>query len=313
MRQTLLADSEFSLPMPKLREDLKIILGSIPPHSEICFFDYPVYFNIGDLLILRATEKFFADHSIRVMHRSSCFDLQLDLDINAETILVFQGGGNFGDLYPHHQQTKEKVLARFPKNRAVVLPQTVFFSDADKFEETKIALNKHQELHIYVRDQKSADRLRDVRAKVILCPDMAHWLYPISPTRRIKAETLYLLREDGERNLGQRTMATNVDWAGLVPLSLRERVRSIQSFYRHPNCDEKYVDRYRTWIELVNELLNVAINRFSEFEVVVSSRLHGAILASLIDKNVRFIDNSYGKISSYHQSWSLEKPKQVSL
>ncbi|MDI5788788.1 hypothetical protein PO124_11350 [Bacillus licheniformis] len=37
------------------------------------------------------------------------------------------GGGNFGDLYPHFQQFRERVVEHYPDNRIVILPQSIYY------------------------------------------------------------------------------------------------------------------------------------------------------------------------------------------
>lgn len=46
-------------PMQEIKEKLKQILKVVPPKTEICYIDYPVYNNVGDLLIMKGTEAFF--------------------------------------------------------------------------------------------------------------------------------------------------------------------------------------------------------------------------------------------------------------
>jgi Exopolysaccharide biosynthesis protein len=41
---------------------------------------------------------------------------------------------------------------------------------------------------------------------------------------------------------------------------------------------------------------------------VVTDRLHGHILACLMDKKHVVIDNSYGKNSTYMNQWTIESP-----
>ncbi len=44
--------------MSRLKETLTGLLSVIPPQSDIIYADYPLYGNVGDLLIMKGTEAF---------------------------------------------------------------------------------------------------------------------------------------------------------------------------------------------------------------------------------------------------------------
>ena len=85
---------------------------------------------MGDLLIYHGTEQFFKDHHINVTLKRCEYDLDLEevkAKITPNTTILLHGGGNFGDLYPQHQKIREEMVANFPNNRIIVLPQTAYF------------------------------------------------------------------------------------------------------------------------------------------------------------------------------------------
>lgn len=41
----------------------------------------------------------------------------------------------------------------------------------------------------------------------------------------------------------------------------------------------------------------------SQYKAVYTTRLHVMILSVLLEKPVQFIDNSYGKLSSFYDTW----------
>jgi len=65
---------------------------------------------------MRGTEQFFATHGHRVLSRSAYMNFldRARSRIASHTILVLHGGGNFGDLYPVHQNFWEEIVRRFP-------------------------------------------------------------------------------------------------------------------------------------------------------------------------------------------------------
>ncbi|KAF7962366.1 hypothetical protein AWV80_22615 [Cupriavidus sp. UYMU48A] len=60
------------------------------------------------------------------------------------------------------------------------------------------------------------------------------------------------------------------------------------------------------WMKYADRLIAEAIDLFSSHEHVLTDRLHGHILACLLDMPNTVSDNSYGKNSGYINSWTKE-------
>lgn len=88
--------------MYSLKSKLIKILDFIEDKNDVIFVDFPLYHNIGDLLIMAGTMKFFKNNSIRVKLHLSAHNLNIDKAITKNTTIICQGGGNFGDLYDTH-------------------------------------------------------------------------------------------------------------------------------------------------------------------------------------------------------------------
>ncbi|MBW5448381.1 exopolysaccharide biosynthesis protein [Cohnella sp. CFH 77786] len=294
-------------PMEHLKRMLDSILEVIPPGSQIVYMDYPVHENIGDLLIMKGTEKFFHDHRIRVRKRLSFLQFRSRMRIPSDWIIVCHGGGNFGDLYTDNQKLRETLVATYPTHRIVVLPQTVFFSDAGERERSLGRFANHPDFHLFVRDLTSYETVRGNLANVYLCPDMAHRLYPIQAPPNRSAKVLGLFRTDGEaghHEAGECDCDTRTDWPQLLSgwdfLLLRLMVKGF------------VLDRYLmnllplrpVWYRMADRFVAKAVRLYGSFGSVVTSRLHGHILACLMDLPNRLIDNNYGKNSSYYRQWT---------
>ena len=63
---------------------------------------------------------------------------------------------------------------------------------------------------------------------------------------------------------------------------------------------------FRVWHKHSLMLVNNFASKFSSYEKIVTSRLHGHILSCLIDKNSNIIDNSYGKNKAYYHLWTKD-------
>lgn len=291
------------------------VLNSLIDDRPIHYVDIPVHGNIGDLLILHGTLAFFSKHQIKPKVTSPAFSYNPDWLDNGEAI-VFHGGGNFGDLYAEYgmQPLREYVAESRPDNRIVILPQTIYFSSVHERQRSARIFRKHSDIHICVRDQVSYQIAQEFSDYVYLLPDMAHQLYPIRPVESVSAEGVLLVsRTDDEKNEtgGEFNARTTTDW----PLLVADSERHIDSFRRAMNLMHKYRMGWLgnkvlspLWEAYSESLTKRAVASFSAHDHIVTDRLHGHILACLMDKPSTVIDNSYGKNSSYVSQWTLNSP-----
>ncbi|WP_027092720.1 polysaccharide pyruvyl transferase family protein [Cohnella thermotolerans] len=298
----------FAHPMDELKHRLRQILTVISPYSEICYIDYPVHGNGGDLLIMKGTEAFFKENHIRVRARYSALDFPDGLPIPRHHILVLHGGGNFGDLYPVHQKLREKIVANYPGHRVVMLPQTIFYSNVSEFDKTADILNRHPDVHLFVRDTLSLEMAKDKfrRCNVYLCPDMAHQLWPIRSRSGPEKELLRFLRTDIEKTAGQEELEASgagdcLDWPTLYS---RAEQRSIRAFAVMLSKGRGRLPVGKIWGKYADHLVRKAVDKFGHYRTVQTSRLHGHILSCLMDKPHVLLDNAYGKNANYFRTWT---------
>lgn len=284
------------------REILKLINGR-PVH----LLDVPVYGNVGDLLILKGTETFLKENRVKVVQIASIHNF--NENIQPGEVILFQGGGNFGDLYPVHQLHRENVIAKYRSNRIIVLPQSIFFESAEAFDACAAALQLHPDLHILVRDAGSFKSALKMTPNCHLMPDMAHQLY--SSTVRPAPSGLRLLfqRLDKESSSQKVDLKwdTKTDW----DLLIADEMETICFFRRQLERSRKFKMDWlvmRLWLIYKNRLIAKAERFFLRHDFVITDRLHGHILASLLNTQNCVLDNSYGKNSSYVAAWTGPSP-----
>ncbi len=294
-------------PMDMLKAKLSEITAVIPPGSNVVYLDYPVHGNIGDLLIFKGTEQFFKDYKINVLARYSYFNFPEKLSIPSDHIIVCHGGGNFGDIYGPHQALRERVIAEYPRHRIVILPQTVYFQNKENYSKARGIFSKHEDLHIFVRDSLSLYRVTDFSRHIRVMPDMAHQLWPIRPLKaKHKAKTLYLLRKDVEKKKGLHpaVKANAIDWKNLLSKNELHDIRGMIQRHKDSKGAANSTELAQLWYKIAEKLIHKAIIAFSQHDEIMTSRLHGHILACLMSKKNVLIDNSYGKNSSYYKTWT---------
>jgi pyruvyl transferase EpsO len=282
------------------------LIGKAPFH----YVDIPMHGNIGDLLIMLGTLAFFKKHDLKPRMISPFFSFNPDW-LGKDDVVVFHGGGNFGDLYPFFQQLRERVAAARPGNRIVILPQSIHFSSPEKAAESAAIFRRHPDLHLCVRDKVSFEQARAFTDKVYLLPDMAHQLYPLDRSHNKQGDAMLITRVDDEKvehgTLPDVRVSTHTDWPQFV--GDRERVinryrHAIGMFSRRGMGKPANIIVAPLWIAYAQKLVDEAIALFAQHNLIITDRLHGHILAVLMDMPTLVLDNSYGKNSRYASVWT---------
>ncbi|MFM0061762.1 polysaccharide pyruvyl transferase family protein [Paraburkholderia aspalathi] len=309
--------SSHSEAMAYLKNKINVIADIIGPEPSIAYLDYPVHLNTGDLLIMKGTEAFFSHHMLHpVVRRSVVAQSRTDGTvkgiIEGKTTIVLQGGGNLGDLYPLHENLRELLIARYPQNKIVILPQTLCFSSRENLDRAAKRYRSHPDLHICCRDEVSLELARKyLSPNVYLLPDMAHFLWPIIGDNQVERrdERLFLIRTDTE--------------AAAIPEDYRDCIDEFQDWDDLRRGTDVFVefickkmgalDRIRqteffpvttVWYKFVDGFIARNAAAFQGRSEVITSRLHGHIFATLLGIDNTLIDNSYGKNSSYYKAWT---------
>lgn len=305
--------------MIELKQMLSKIKDLIPDNKDVYYFDYPVYLNVGDMLIWKGAENFFKENNIKIKKRYSYHRVNKELasgkkiNIPLNAIIICQGGGNFGDLYFPHHNLRNLLIEKFPENRVIILPQSIKYKDKNNEINDFNLYKNHSDLHLFVRDNNSYDIASNYLENVYLSPDTAHSLYPIKATKSISKESLYLIRNDKESSHEQANILESnkvgvIDWEYLYS-SRTITVYKIIYKLHSSNISQKIIPQKllnKMWTSYTNFIIRKAVELFSDHKRIVTSRLHGHILACLMDKENNVIDNSYGKNSSYHRIWTKD-------
>lgn len=311
-RKVISDSKRHALVMNALASEHEVLIKLIAGRS-FHYVDIPVHGNIGDLLIMLGSLAFFRKHGIRPRIIAPAFAYD-EKWIRDDEVILFHGGGNFGDLYADFgmQALRERVVANYPNNRIIVLPQTIHFTSQAERQGSAQIFRQHPDLHLCVRDAASYEIAREFSKNVYLLPDMAHQLYPLSAISDSKPHgNLRISRTDGEKLTAHIAnilpMHTTTDWPALIGDSERhiEMFRKVMR-KSHKLGLTRIANRLLmdSWARYCQMLVGNAIQLFASHEHIFTDRLHGHILACLMDKPNTVIDNSYGKNSTYVTAWT---------
>lgn len=301
--------------MMRLADAHSAVLEAIPATAPVVYLDYPVALNVGDLLIMMGTLELLRKGGRQIRLARNLHDTESEerLPIGNNDTILLQGGGNFGDLYPHIQAYRERIVSQYPDHKIVVLPQTVYFRDAAALRRSAALFSKHPKLKFFVRDRKSLRIVQDnFSVDVSLVPDLAHQLWPsllsqVAAGNGEQERELYFLRRDEEVTAQSLAWlpagAKSMDWSDVVNLRLRVIKQCMLWMSTHGGSKSLSTSFSQAYFRAVTRQVQVILRRLYRHDVWITSRLHGAIGGMLLGKPVFVLDNNYGKLSDYIETW----------
>jgi exopolysaccharide biosynthesis predicted pyruvyltransferase EpsI len=305
----------------QLGDDVHAVLARALRQAQACaLVDFPRHRNAGDSAIWLG--EVAALRALGVAVRG-VFDRQTYSRSSLRRLvgdhpILLHGGGNLGDLYPTHQELRERVLADFRGHPTVQLTQSIHFNDPANLERMRRVVAEHGALTIIVRDERSEAIARETfDAHVERCPDLAFAIGPMARPRSARVPVVRLARIDREAGEAAQTdpslAAHTFDWLA-PPASRRVRARFAASdrllrlavgasglrgvrllpMRAHKPAYDAYA----------RQNVDRAARLLSHGEVVVTDRLHGHILCALLGIPHVLVDDKYGKVGSFYASWT---------
>lgn len=256
--------------------DLKIFLESYHSSHKLVYKANPG--NAGDGVIASATYDFFDINNFSYSKYSKDENYSPD-----EHVLVFGGGGNLIEgLYSEGKEFIENNIHKF--HRVIIMPSTI--KGYENFFE-----KNNKKLIILCRENISLEYLKSIGYEegdnLSLTDDMAFYL-EISN---------YMSFMKSSKNMAD---------------CFRTDSESLSGQFRENNHDISLTWNGDYWdnICLARNSTKCMVNFLEEFSIVNTDRLHVAILASLLGKEVNFHPNSYYKNESvYNYSLIDHYPK----
>lgn len=286
----------------------------LPRAAPFALLDFPDHANVGDSAIYAGEIAFLDAHVGRpASYVCSVRTYRQDVDRFApEGTVLLHGGGNFGDVWPRHHALRLDAIARYRHRKVVQLPQSIQFGDASGIEATARAIGAHPDFTLLVRDEPSRELAeRHFDCAVELCPDAAYCLRRLPTSTPGTVPVLSLLRADHEQASGVAAAATLrglgpvIDWPEGTRWRHPALPRAVDKVLgkRLPESTLMMRMRERTYRRHADALVATGARVLEPGRLVVTDRLHGHILSSLMRRPHVVLDNSYGKIARFMAAW----------
>jgi pyruvyl transferase EpsO len=282
--------------------------------EPLALLDFPSFPNVGDSCIWLGTVRYLRGLGVERL----CYTADsrtyarehLQSVIGRGTILL-SGGGNLGDLWPVHQPLREDVIAAFPRNRIIQLPQSIHFCDPAALARARDAFDRHPDFVLLVRDERSLEVARnDFRSPSLLCPDMALALGMLARPSPPSRSVVWLARGDHEA-LARPIPAVlpagveRLDWPrdGHGPLVSLNRLGRALPFGSRALWPLR-APLSRLYEPLAARRVTRGCRILAAAHTVVTDRLHAHILCLLLGIPHFLLDNSYGKNRGFYETWT---------
>jgi pyruvyl transferase EpsO len=274
----------------------------------VALLDFPDHSNVGDsaiwlgeLATLRHLESKICYVATRTTYRAD----RLRRALGPDGIVLLHGGGNFGDLWPKHQEHREQVVRELGEYRIVQLPQSIWFQDRERLEEARRILQSHDRFTVVARDHDSLAIAREqLELPTVLCPDSAFALGAIDRPRGPVQPVVWLAREDHEGPATQVSTSEGVireDWIQEPATTLLRAAAIVRSMSNPPQALMR-----RMFQALVEARVARGCALISRGAALVTNRLHGMILSIQMGIPPFVYDTRQGKIGSFHSTWLAE-------
>lgn len=269
--------------------------------------EVPYYTNIGDTLIWQGELDYLKTISHKCLGMCSYESRRYPM-IQENALIIFQGGGNFGDLWVHPQEFRMKIMAEYPKHQFLFMPQTVYFKDENNLKKCADFFANYNAT-ICARDQMSYEILKThFKNNILLVPDMAFCIDMQQWDHVCSAEKpLVFKRTDVELKQSKFLMSLDKedvdvsDWPTMCdrPTWWSKSKKISRKISRYVPCIYDWFCQtfYRQY------LIRTGVKFLKSHTEVYTTRLHGAILAVLLGMKTTFMDNSYGKNRTFYETW----------
>ncbi|AFA74611.1 putative polysaccharide pyruvyl transferase [Gordonia polyisoprenivorans VH2] len=294
-------------------ETLDILRTVIPAGSTVALLDFPNHANAGDVLIYRGELAYLQRLGCEIAYTATfnTYDKGALASAVSTGPILLHGGGNFGDRYPIYQPFRERVIGENRDRPIICLPQTFEYTDQSALTHTQQVYGEHPDLTLLIRDRSALQRVTELfpANQVRYCPDTALGTGRIDPAREPDHDVVFLKRTDDESAFSVDDIPQSLideafthdwrmEWFG-YDLKWWPQSLAIVSLSMVPVFRRRIHRWAKRAFDRQSELIvHSAVDALSRGRVVLTDRLHGAVLGVLLEKPVVMVDNANSKLSA---------------
>lgn len=256
----------------------------------------PDHDNLGDHAIgmaeIQYLKKCMPDYDIVVISEERYYRVRKDLKkkCSESDVIILHGGGNLGNEYPWCERIREDVLKRFPKQRVMLFPQTVYFTNTffgNIMKKKARQIYKKSKVILLAREKASFEEMKQLFPynQSYLVPDIV-LLLDVMKVNEKRQGALLCLRLDKEAVL---------TW---------EQRRKLYEHCKKMLQDVRYTDttsRKRHDEVTGSVAVEKKLEQFAQSRIVITDRLHGMVFAALTKTPCVVLSNYNAKVQGVYQ------------
>ena len=276
----------------RIRMKSALIHACLRPRRCIYFISTPTHGNLGDQAIVLAQYRLMeklgvGKNVIEITRRQYERNRErLRSIIRPQDLIIVDGGGSMGTLWPEEEHKMRDIVRRFPDNPLFIFPQTAYYSPDEagekELEQAVQVYASHPKLTVFCRDRETLRlfRTRFSKLRFYYTPDMVPYLCPKLPDNP-RSGILFCLRSDLER-------VADASRLQALQASLREQGFAVLDASTTVPGRILRRDRQaalmRKWTE------------FAKARLVITDRLHGMIFCAITGTPCIALDNVSRKV-----------------
>lgn len=282
--------------------------------NSVVLIGTPLHENLGDHLITLGTREFlslaFPERAVVEVPIEGyrLYWPRIRKSVSEDDIILINGGGWMGDVYPEDECVIQHVATHFSGNKILVLPQTMFYADMGSKNAKKLiqsgrnAFSNASDFNLCLRERGSLRLANELYPDVkrYLVPDMALAYYQKAPKGQDSESSGRVgvcLRDDKERSLNDRAKKEIMDVLEQhhkIPVPITTMAgRKVYSAERQAVVTEK-------------------LSEFASCDLIVTDRLHAMIFSFLAGTPCIAFDNATKKVSGVYDAW-LRPYREIQL
>lgn len=271
--------------------------------ESVILIGTPLHKNLGDHLIAKHEKEFL----FNIYGKENVIEIPTEVfvilekffinKISTRALIFISGGGWMGDVWKQDERCMQTIISTFQKNRVIVLPQTLYFSNEysqssrELIDSARHVYSSCKKLTLLFREENSfnvANKLyRDTVALIKLFPDMALYTNQYEKVNK-KHGWILCFRDDREK-----VCSDGLDNSIYTLAKMQGKTVRISST----------IANHAVPIWLRNYKIRKKIKEFGKAELVFTDRLHGMIFAAISGTKCIAFDNQTKKVSGVYKQW----------
>lgn len=273
------------------------ITKSMNNGKRIFYYGIPAHANLGDLAqgvcIRNWLKENYKDYSVIEIETNALVNTYFSLIpylkkiVSNDDLFIFQSGYTTTDLGGFADEMHQSIIKAFPKNKMLMMPQTIFFKSEKRKMQCSEVYNLAENMLFLARDEISFQTAKNMFQSLdVKCfPDIVTTMIGKNIYSNERRGILFCCRDDGEKYYSNKEifeLEKKCEY-NLCKVTKTDTTKNKNSYYI---------------INHANEIVQKEIEYYSRFEAILTDRYHGTIFSLAANTPVVIIKTTDHKVTT---------------